>query len=131
MTRTNVALIKHNGGIAGPGDAFRGPVAIPASDIAETGDAYYIYLDMPGARKDAISVSVVEETLSVRAPIARVYGNDTRVLYGELRSGLYERHFTLGRGIDRTNVDARYEDGVLTLRLLKTELLKPKEIEIH
>ena len=41
-----------------------------------------------------------------------------------------ERRFALGEGIDRKNVDARYENGVLAVRLLKTEALKPKEIVI-
>ena len=131
MTRLNNALVKHNGVTAGQGDLLRGPVAIPASDIAETGDAYYIYIDMPGARKDAISVTVAEEVLAVRAPIAPVHTGGAKVLYRELPAGSYERRFALGRGIDTNTVDAGYEDGVLTLRLLKSEALKPKEIIIH
>jgi HSP20 family protein len=52
-------------------------------------------------------------------------------MYREIRTGAYERRFTLGEGIDRNNVDARYENGVLTVRLLKTEASKPKDIVIR
>ena len=131
MTRLNNALVKHNGGEPGPAAFLPGPLSIPAVDISETGEAYLLYLDMPGAQKDAISVSVVDETLVVKAPITPVHGDGAAVLYTEIRTGAYERRFTLGGGIDRNTVDARYENGVLSVRLLKTEASKPKEIVIR
>jgi HSP20 family protein len=131
MTRLNNALVKHNGGESAPGTFFGGPVSIPAVDISETGEAYILHLDMPGAQKDAISVTVVNETLAVKAPIVPIHEGDTAVLYREIRTGVYERRFTLGQGIDRNKVEARYEDGVLTVRLLKTEGARPREIVIR
>ena len=130
MTQGNNALVKHAGEGPGPGDFLRGPVSIPPSDVSEDGEAYYVYLDMPGARKEAISVTVVDEMLVVRAPITPIHGEGATILYREIRTGAYERRFALGEGIDRKNVDARYENGVLAVRLLKTEALKPKEIVI-
>ncbi len=131
MTRTNNALIKHEGSVPGPGEVFRGPVSVPASDVSETRDAYVLHLDMPGALKDALSVTVDGDTLAVRAPIVPVHREDAEVLYREIRTGRYERRFTLGRGIDRNNVEAAYENGVLTVRLLKTGDLKPRDIVIR
>jgi HSP20 family molecular chaperone IbpA len=43
---------------------------------------------------------------------------------------MYERRFALGRGIDRNTIGARYVDGVLTVRLQKTEESKPKQINV-
>ena len=131
MTQSNNALVKHDGGESGPGLFLRTPVSIPAVDVSETGDAYVLYMDMPGTKKDAISVTVVDQTLAVKAPVTPLHGEGAAVLYREIGTGGYERRFTLGEGIDRNTVDARYENGVLTVRLLKTEASKPKEIVIR
>ena len=130
MTQGNNALVKHAGEGPGPGDFLRGPVSIPPSDVSEDGEAYYVYLDMPGARKDGIVVTVAGGILVVRAPIAPVHVNDAAVLYREIPVGMYERRFALGRGIDRNTIGARYVDGVLTVRLQKTEESKPKQINV-
>jgi len=131
MTQSNNAIVKKGELEPGPGAFIRTPLSIPAADVSETGEAYMLSLDMPGAQKEAITVAVVDGILVVRAPIARVHGEEATVLYREIRAGAYERRFTLGEGIDRNSVDARYENGVLTVRLLKTEDLKPKEIVIR
>jgi HSP20 family protein len=130
MTQLNNAIVKKTDVEAGPGAFLRAPLSVPASDISETGEAYVLYLDMPGVQKEAISVTVVDEMLVVRAPITPIHGEGSTILYREIRTGAYERRFALGEGIDRKNVDARYENGVLAVRLLKTEALKPKEIVI-
>jgi HSP20 family protein len=131
MTQLNNALVRKNDVEPGPGAFFRAPLSIPAADVSETGDSYMLSMDMPGAQKEAITVSVVEGILVVRAPIVPVHGEEATVLYREIRTGTYERRFALGEGIDRNNVDARYENGVLTVRLLKSESSKPKEIVIR
>jgi HSP20 family protein len=131
MTQLNNAIVKKSDVDPGPGAFLRAPVSVPASDVSETGEAYLLCLDMPGAKKEAISVTVVDETLVVRAPITPVHGEGATILYREIRTGVYERRFALGEGIDRKNVDARFENGVLTVRLLKTEVLKPKEIVVR
>ena len=83
MTQTNNALVKHGAEGPGPGDILRGPVSIPPSDVSENGEAYFVYLEMPGAQKDAIVVTIAGEILVVRAPIAPVHVNDAAVLYQE------------------------------------------------
>jgi HSP20 family protein len=131
MSQVNNAIVKKSEVESGPGAFLRAPLSIPASDVSETGEAYVLHLDMPGAQKEAISVTVVDGTLLVRAPLAPIHGEGAAVMYREIRTGAYERRFTLGEGIDRNNVDARYENGVLTVRLLKAEASKPKDIVIR
>ena len=131
MSQPNNALVKHNGGKSLPGEFLPGPVTVPAVDIAETADAYVLSLDMPGAAKDAISVTVHGDTLAVRGAIKTGRGPESSVLYSELPAGTYERRFALGRGIDRSNVDAEYREGVLTVRLLKTVSSGPDTVTIR
>jgi len=129
MSETNNALVKHNGETPAPFDG--GPVAVPPADVLEENDGYVLTLDMPGARRGEISVTVAEGTLAVKAPLARPGALDGRVLYREIVRGSYERFFTLGEGIDRDGIEAQYDNGVLTLRLRKSEAVKPKEITIR
>jgi HSP20 family molecular chaperone IbpA len=81
MTQLNNALVKHDGRDSGPGAFLPGPILIPPADVTETGEAYLLCLDMPGVRKDAISVTVVDEILAVKAPITPIHGEGTAVLY--------------------------------------------------
>jgi len=129
MSQTNNALVKHNGESAPI--PFEGPASLPPADVAEEKDGYILTMDMPGARREAISVTVVGGTLAVKAPLVRTHAAGARMLYREIPRGSYERIFTLGDGIDRESIDAQYENGVLTVRLRKSEAVKPKEITIR
>jgi HSP20 family protein len=131
MTQLNNAIVKKSDLESGTRVFLRAPLSVPAADVTETGEAFVLHLDMPGAQKEAIRVTVADGMVVVKAPIAPIHGEGAAVLYQEIRTGGYERRFTLGEGIDRKNIDARYENGVLTVRLLKTESVKPKEIVIR
>jgi len=129
MSQTNQALVKRNGEAVMPPVA--GPVSVPPADVLEERDGYILTMDMPGARREEISVTVAEGTLAVRAPLARAEAPGARILYREISRGSYERFFTMGEGIDREGIEAQYENGVLTVRLRKSESVKPKEITIR
>jgi len=129
MSQTNQALVKRNGEQAMPPVA--GPVSVPPADVLEERDGYILTMDMPGARREEISVTVAEGTLAVRAPLGRPEATGARTLYREISRGSYERFFTMGEGIDREGIEAQYENGVLTVRLRKSESVKPKVITIR
>jgi len=105
--------------------------ATPLVDIYETRDAFVLALDLPGARRDAISLSVHKGVLSVKADVhIHQIAQDAGGLR-ELRTPGYYRSFRIGEGIDVTTIDAQYDLGVLTVKLLKSPELKPREIPIH
>jgi len=106
-------------------------VVSPYADIMETPEAYMLMLDMPGATKERITLRMEQGELSVDAPVEPVQKPAGTVLFSEIRTGRYSRTFTIGEGIDPTAVDARYENGVLTVTLRKGEHLKPREITIR
>ncbi len=108
-----------------------GNVVLPSADVLETSDAYLLMLDMPGAAKEGISVAMEGESLTVRGSTESLQDNDVELVFSEIRSGAYLREFTLGRDLDRENIEATYEDGVLTLRLPKKESMKPREIAVR
>lgn len=105
--------------------------AAPAADIYETPDAYVLLLDLPGAVKESISVKLDNRNLIVKASLETIHTEGGTVLHRELERSGYYREFTIGEGIDRNTVDARYEHGVLSIKLFKSEDLKPRTITIH
>ncbi len=108
------------------------PVATvtPLADIYETSDAYVLMLDMPGAMKDSIHITMDQSSLVVKANVETYARPEAKILFTEIPGVGFHRTFNLSEGIDRNNVDARFENGVLTLKLFKKEELKPREIKI-
>lgn len=104
---------------------------VPPADIYETDDAYVVMLDMPGATKESISVNMDRSTLTIRGTAELLRYDDAKLHYNEIRGGVYERSFNLTEGIDRNSVEAHFENGVLTIKLLKKEEVKPRTIPIN
>jgi HSP20 family protein len=104
---------------------------LPSTDIVETPDAFVLMMDMPGVARESIKVVSEQDTLTVAAHGSVQEGNGTSLLRTELHAPSYRRVFNLGEGINRSTIDALFEDGVLTIKLFKNEEMKPREIQIH
>jgi HSP20 family protein len=132
MTKNSDALIKRDAAVSGVAqpDPWGRSVA-PAADIYETDDAFVVLLDMPGAAKETISVTVERETLTVKAPAIGRHGSGATLLYQEIDNGSYLRLFTLGEGVDAGKIDAQYDAGVLAVKVYKSEAVKPRPISIR
>jgi len=102
----------------------------PSVDVYETPDTYVILVDLPGASKDSISLSLERGALVLKASVTPYHGQNATLLYSELRTTTYYRVFNLGNGIDRRNIEAQFERGVLTAKLYKSAEMRPKEIQI-
>jgi len=104
---------------------------MPAVDIRETDDALLVYAELPGIDKKDIHVDVHDGVLTISGE--RKYEKDVKeenVHRTERAYGRFSRSFSLPRTVDADKVDARLKDGVLEIRLPKTESAKPKAIEI-
>ena len=102
----------------------------PSTDVCETPDAFVLMIDVPGSSKEAISITLENMTLSVKAKIDSYHREEATLLFNELKPATYYRVFNLGDGIDRNSIDAHYEQGVLTLKLFKHAKARPREIKI-
>ena len=51
-------------------------------------------------------------------------------MYAEVQAARYRRGFTLSRELDTAKIDAALKDGVLKLRMSKTEQAQPRQIEV-
>lgn len=96
-------------------------VRTPALDISEDDKAYSVTVDMPGVAKEAVKVRVEGRRVHIETATAEASAptDGSRVLYRERRAASYARSFSLPAEIDQSQSQARFENGVLTLNLVK------------
>jgi len=102
-------------------------------DISETPDAFSVQAEIPGVNKEDISVTVENRQLqiSVEAKQEKEEKKDEKVLMSERYFGYVSRSVTLPADIDQTKVQARYENGVLSLTLPKSSKQTNHRIAIN
>lgn len=93
----------------------------PALDFQDLGDRFVAKLDMPGIDKEAINVEIDEKTLTVSGDRLEVSEeSDSSGYYRKERSSSsFKRVISLPSEVKADQVDAKYENGVLTLTLPK------------
>ena len=102
--------------------------AIPSVDIYENEDAILLHADMPGVKKEDVSVNIDNGTLSLSG--VRRFEKKGASTWEEFSDIEYVRNFSIPQSIDVEKVEAELKDGVLKLHLSKSEAAKPKMIEI-
>jgi len=95
----------------------------PALDVSETDTAYTLQLDLPGIAKEAVKVKIEGRRVSIDAEqvhaAAPVEGE--RVLYRERSATRFSRTLSLPQEVSKTDSNAKLENGVLTLTLVKRQ----------
>jgi HSP20 family protein len=104
---------------------------VPPVDIYETEDAFILEAELPGVTTDDIAIEFVENRLILRGERRpKPEAKEEQYRRRERAYGRFERMFLLPTLIDRDHVTAQVQHGVLTLRLPKSEMAKPKRIPI-
>jgi HSP20 family protein len=118
-----------NGLFDGPGRATQSWV--PSLDVWETDSEVVYAFDLPGIPEDRISIEVKEDTLTVSAEREKTEEiSDDRFYRFERRYGSFARAVGLPQSVDQDKISARYENGVLEIRVPKPEEQKPRTIAI-
>ncbi len=92
----------------------------------EKEDAYLVRIDLAGVKKEDISIELEDGTVSVSA-IRKFEGKTDAKDPSEAK---YSRAFRVPEGVQDGKIDARFEDGVLSLTLPKVEKAQPRQISI-
>lgn len=103
----------------------------PAVDVYDSKDNLLVKAELPGLTKDEIEVSIHDGNLVLKGEKRK----DTEIkeenyFKTERFYGSFFRTIPLPAAVDANKVDAKYQDGVLTLKLAKKEEAKPKQITI-
>lgn len=103
-------------------------------DIRDQGESYLLEAELPGVKQEEIELSVDNDVLTISANRKEEKKEEKdSYLYCERRSGRTQRSFSL-EGIDQEKIQAKYENGILSVTLPKVtpEAPKtPKRIEIQ
>lgn len=104
----------------------------PDINVFAKGDDIIVEADLPGVSKDQLHVEVQDQRLLLRGERKREEAVEDRDYYWcERPYGTFSRVFTLPATVDVGKIDASFKDGVLTVKLPKTEKAKPRRIAIH
>jgi HSP20 family protein len=105
------------------------PVAMPM-DAYRADEEFLVHLDLPGVDPATIDLDVERNVLTVTAERRSPAGDGVQMQVAERPTGRFSRQLFLGDTLDADRVDARYDAGVLTLRIPIAEQAKPRKIEI-
>ena len=109
-------------------------IRVPAMDVTETDSEIVVTAELPGVDRKDIDVEVLPESLSVRAEMSRESEEREKTYHRRERVwGRFERTVSLPADAVTDQVKAVLKDGVLEIRLPKTERSKastPKKVEI-
>lgn len=104
--------------------------AVMAMDAWRSGNELLIQFDLPGVDPASIDVTVERNELTVRAERPRPKPDGAELVINERPSGMFTRQMFLGESLDADRLEARYDDGVLSIRIPVAEQAKPRRIEV-
>ena len=121
--------------IAAATEATRpGVLLTPPVDIFEDSQAITVLADMPGVTPGQLTIDLHEGVLTITGHAAAPERPNEVAVLGEYRTGatrIRQRSFTVSEAIDQGRIQATLKQGVLRLRLPKTERAKPRQITIQ
>jgi len=106
---------------------------IPSVNTREADDAYYIEVDLPGVKKENISIDVKDNILTISGErVVEEKRKDDEFYRVESVYGKFARSFTLPEDVDSDKIEAKAENGVLVVKIPKVQVVDkaPKKIEI-
>tara|TARA_A100001015_G_scaffold287076_1_gene356469 strand:- start:1402 stop:1824 length:423 start_codon:yes stop_codon:yes gene_type:complete len=100
---------------------------IPAVNIKELDKQFEIYLAVPGKNKSDFEIEVEDGLLSISSSIEENEQNEkAKFTRREFSYNSFKRTFTIPDNVDLTEVEAKYSDGVLQVRLPKRKEALPQ-----
>ena len=106
---------------------------LPLANLAKkSSDTFVIEVDLPGVKKEDIDIKVEDDYLTVTA--VRKFKNELKeddYYLCESDYGLISRSFALSENIDRDSIQAKFENGRLTITLEKVASKKAKSIAVN
>lgn len=103
----------------------------PVVDIYEEGDNVVVKAEIPGIKKDDIDVSLTDNTITISGEKEKEEKVEKKNYYRLERSyGSFTRTFRLPAEVQSDKAKARFKDGILEIRIPKTEEAKKREKKV-
>jgi HSP20 family protein len=102
-------------------------------DVSEQDGSYLVKAEIPGVRKEDIDVRIDGDqvTISAETKTEKQEKDKGRVVFKERQEGYASRSFTLACPVDEAHAEAKYQDGVLSLKLNKKATTSSKRLAIQ
>ncbi|WP_353683520.1 Hsp20/alpha crystallin family protein [Thermodesulfovibrio sp. 3907-1M] len=107
-------------------------IVSPAVDIYEEGDELVVKAELPGIKKEDIEVKITDDYLTISGEKKKEEKVEKKDYYRYERSyGSFSRTFRLPVDVQTDKAKAKFENGVLEIRIPKTEEAKKKERKLQ
>jgi len=101
-------------------------------DVTENDKEYRVLAELPGVKKEEISITISGNQVAVSAEVKREKDvNNGETICAERYYGKIQRAFALGQEVDEATAEAKYNDGVLELTLPKKTAAAAKRVAVH
>lgn len=109
-----------------------GAGVFPLINLTEDKENYYMRAELPGVKADELDIQVTANNIAISGErkIA-AQGEGTKYHRREREAGTFSRMIGLPGDVNNENVEAKLENGILTVTVPKAEAAKPKQITIR
>ena len=105
---------------------------VPSMDLVETDDHFVLRADLPGLSEGDVAIELEDNVLTVSGERKAEHEEKKEGFYRVERSyGQFRRSLTLPDGVDADAIAARFDRGVLEVRIPKPEERKPRKVAIQ
>jgi HSP20 family protein len=103
----------------------------PLINLTEDKNSYYVRAEMPGVKADELDIQASANSIAISGE-RKIAAEEQGARYHrrEREAGSFSRMIGLPGDIDTNKVDAKLENGILTVVISKAEAAKPKQITI-
>jgi HSP20 family protein len=103
----------------------------PSLNVSETDDGYEVSVELPGLKPDDVKVELSAGSLSISGEKQEKEEEKGKTFHRiERRHGEFRRTIQLPGAVQDDKVEAKFENGVLTIEVPKSEEVKPKRVEV-
>ncbi|WP_301100376.1 Hsp20/alpha crystallin family protein [Propionivibrio sp.] len=101
-------------------------------DVSEDEKAYTVHAEIPGVKKEDINVTIEGGQVAISAEVKneKSVKEGEKVLRSERYYGKVSRVFSLAQDVDEATAEAKYDNGVLLLKLPKQTVSRTKSLAI-
>ncbi|MGM0531712.1 MAG: Hsp20/alpha crystallin family protein [Bacteroidota bacterium] len=104
--------------------------AVPPANISETDKDYQIELAVPGYQKSDFNIELDENLLVVSLERDKQSKEHQEYILKEYDFNSFRRSFRLSDKVSKTDISAKYKNGILTVFIPKKEKFTNRSIEI-
>ena len=98
------------------------------TDISDCGDSYQIEIELPGFAKEDVKAELKDGYLTIAATKDETKeSNEEQYIRRERYTGQCSRSYYVGDQVTKEDIEAKFDNGVLSLRVPKKEAVEKKE----